>query len=457
MRRHATIAFSTLIFILAALTTLAAPPKLITVQGKVTDAAGAPLPAGIKSFAFRIFDASSGGTQIWPSVGTEGQNLTTNADGLWSGALGAVNSLTDAVFADSVRWLEITVEGQTLPRVRLVTGPYAMRVATVDGAESGQINGTLDINGGVFWGGGAVAPYSRSDIDATGLFIEHVGNSSANDNVRIQSSTNGGLTNYSQLIVDPASGFFFTATGSARDEVAIGSPNGGVKLSVYTTGQYAFMADANNATNAVGVYGRADGPQGLAVWAVSAGGGRAGEFYGNVNVGGTLTKDAGSFKIDHPLDPANKYLSHSFVESPDMMNIYNGNATLDAKGEATVSLPDWFGALNKDFRYQLTAIGAPGPNLYVAQKVTQNQFRIAGGSPGMEVSWQITGIRQDAYANAHRIPVEEAKSEKERGYYRHPDLFSQPEEKQLDWARHPEMMKQMKDKREKAKAEGTSE
>ena len=105
--------------------------------------------------------------------------------------------------------------------------------------------------------------------------------------------------------------------------------------------------------------------------------GLAGQFVGSVNISGTLTKGGGSFKIDHPLDPANKYLSHSFVESPDMMNVYNGNVTLDDSGEAWVALPDWFDALNRDFRYQLTAIGAPAPNLYVATKVSGNRFRIA--------------------------------------------------------------------------------
>src|SRR5208282_2151874 len=82
-----------------------------------------------------------------------------------------------------------------------------------------------------------------------------------------------------------------------------------------------------------------------------------GYFAGNLTVTGQMTKGSGSFKIDHPLDPANRYLSHSFVESPDMMNIYNGNVTTDPRGLATVVLPDYFEALNGDFRYQLTAIG----------------------------------------------------------------------------------------------------
>jgi hypothetical protein len=149
----------------------------------------------------------------------------------------------------------------------------------------------------------------------------------------------------------------------------------------------------------------------------------AGVFSGNVAVTGTLSKGAGNFKIDHPLDPANKYLYHSFVESPDMMNIYNGNIVLDGNGEATVTMPDWFEALNRDFRYQLTAMGKPSPNLYIAREISGNRFSIAGGSPGAKVSWTVTGIRHDAYANAHRIPVEEEKPAEARGKYLNPEVF----------------------------------
>jgi trimeric autotransporter adhesin len=144
---------------------------------------------------------------------------------------------------------------------------------------------------------------------------------------------------------------------------------------------------------------------------------------GNARVTGSLTKGGGSFKIDDPIDPGGKYLSHSFVESPDMMNIYNGIVRLDAHGAAVVEMPEWFEALNRDFRYQLTAIGTPGPKLYVAAEIADNHFKIAGGKKGQRVSWQVTGIRQDAWANAHRIPTEEIKPPNEQGHYLHPDLF----------------------------------
>src|ERR671938_679396 len=120
------------------------------------------------------------------------------------------------------------------------------------------------------------------------------------------------------------------------------------------------------------------------------------------------------------------------------MKIYTGDGTLDARVEAVGQLPAWFGALKRDFRYQLTAVGAPGPNLYVAETVRDNRFKIAGGRPGLVVSWQVTGIRQDAYANAHRVPVEEDKPAVERGFYLHPEAFNQPAERSVERARDHE-------------------
>lgn len=144
---------------------------------------------------------------------------------------------------------------------------------------------------------------------------------------------------------------------------------------------------------------------------------------GDVTITGNLSKGGGSFKIDHPLDPENKTLSHSFVESPDMMNIYNGNVTTDRRGFALITLPDYFEALNRDFRYQLTVVGQFAQAI-VWRKIQQNRFIIKTDKPRVEVSWQVTGIRQDAYAETHRIPVEEVKPASERGVYLHPDAFT---------------------------------
>jgi hypothetical protein len=187
-----------------------------------------------------------------------------------------------------------------------------------------------------------------------------------------------------------------------------------------------------------GVYGSTP-PGGYGVVGSNGGSntsGYAGSFNGRVAVIGTLIKGGGSFKIDHPLDPANKYLSHSFVESPDMMNIYNGNVTTDAAGFATVILPDWFEALNRDFRYQLTVIGQFAQAM-VAEEIKENQFRIQTDRPGVKVSWQVTGIRHDPFAEAYRIPVEEEKTGDERGRYLYPDVYGKTVQESIWYASSP--------------------
>ncbi len=177
---------------------------------------------------------------------------------------------------------------------------------------------------------------------------------------------------------------------------------------------------------------------------------------GNLYVSGSVSKSGGSFKIDHPLDPANKYLQHSFVESPDMMNVYNGNVVLDGKGEARIILPDYFEALNRDFRYQLTAIGAPAPDLYIAREISGNRFTIAGGKSGMKVSWQVTGVRKDVWAETNRIKVEVEKEGAERGTYIYPELYGMPVSSRVDYQEiqiDKEIQQQVKQENQKIRAE----
>jgi len=151
-------------------------------------------------------------------------------------------------------------------------------------------------------------------------------------------------------------------------------------------------------------------------------------FNGDLAVTGNISKGGGSFKIDHPLDPENKYLYHSFVESPDMKNIYDGVVETDEEGLADVVLPEWFTALNRDFRYQLTVIGQFAQAI-VAEEIADNRFAIRTDLPNVKVSWQVTGIRQDAYAEANRIPVEVEKSDQARGAYLHPEAFAQSKDR----------------------------
>ena len=247
----------------------------------------------------------------------------------------------------------------------------------------------------------------------------------------------------------------YAANGSGFGVYGQGINSSGLSLAGFTVGVWG----DTGVSGGYGVYGSAGGsavdgvhgissnPSGSGVAGINFGGGDgifggqvpggfAGYFSGNVNVTGNLSKGGGSFKIDDPLDPANKYLYHSFVESPDMMNIYNGNVNTDAQGNAIVVLPEWFEVLNRDFRYQLTVIGQFAQAI-VSSEIANGQFSIQTDKPNIKVSWQVTGIRHDAWANAHRIPVEEMKPEEERGFYLHPELFGAPLEQGIAARRHP--------------------
>jgi hypothetical protein len=206
------------------------------------------------------------------------------------------------------------------------------------------------------------------------------------------------------------------------------------------TGVSGFCAGGSG-TN-FGVIGAASGAgTNFGIFA-SAGGGAvnyAGYFNGDVVVTGNFQSGNKWFKIDHPLDPANKYLNHACVESSDMKNMYDGVVVTDERGYATVALPEWFEALNRDFCYQLTVIDEGDDDAFVKAKVVRklagNRFTICTSAPGVEVSWQVTGIRQDPFAKENRIPVEEDKRATDRGKYLHPKARGLSEELGIDYQR----------------------
>jgi hypothetical protein len=158
-------------------------------------------------------------------------------------------------------------------------------------------------------------------------------------------------------------------------------------------------------------------------------------FIGNVDVSGTLTASNKQFIIDHPVDPENRVLVHASVESSERLVTYSGNVTCDDAGEARVQLPDWLEPLATDFRFQLTCIGGHA-SVFVAGEIEDGAFVIAGGAAGLRVSWQVTGVRHDAWARANVLEVEVDKPEPERGFYHDPEAFGQTLTSSVHWPRH---------------------
>jgi hypothetical protein len=178
------------------------------------------------------------------------------------------------------------------------------------------------------------------------------------------------------------------------------------------------------------------GATGLFVW----GSAQSASFLNDVSVSRTLTAHEKQFVIDHPLDPENRCLKHVSVESSERAVVYSGNVECDKEGNATVRLPDWMEALAGDFRYQLTCVGGHS-TVYVSDEIRDNSFGIAGGAAGQRVSWQVTGVRQDAWAKAHEFVIEEDKPEDERGHYLSPEAFGQDLTASVHWVRNEELRK----------------
>lgn len=210
----------------------------------------------------------------------------------------------------------------------------------------------------------------------------------------------------------------------------------GIGTEIGVTGQSS-MVGVSGATNAngIGVIGNAE--------EVGGPNARAGVFFGDVEVTGNLCAGSFEFCVDSPLDPGNTSINHAGVGSSEMLNIYSGNAVLDENGEAWIELPDWFEALNCDFRYQIACIGEFA-SVYIAEEVSDNHFKVAGGNPGMKLSWQLTGVRQDPWAKANSLVVEDKRPANERGYYQHPRVYDRSEEKSIYSARYPQIMRLLK-------------
>lgn len=391
---------------------------------------------------------------------TNGQTIkvSSNADGLdisTSGGTGVSSTAssgvgvagTDSGTTDSgsgVLGISLSPSGYGLWGLNTAGG------TAVYGTSSGfAVHGLASGSGFGVVGEGAIGVVGSNSAGGTGV------DGSSTTGTGVQGIGQTGVWGASYACCSGTGGTFYGYTapsGSGNSGTDGIDAVGGYGDQVY---EYSFGGVGVRGTGGTGLF--VDGPGGVfqgGTFSVSgdgvdayAGSGYAGVFYGNVSVTGAISAGTKDFKIDHPLDPANKYLVHASVESSEMMNIYTGNVTTDAAGDATVLLPDWFEVLNTDFRYQLTVIGQFAQAV-VAREIQDHQFLIKTNVPNVKVSWQVTGVRQDAFAKAHPLVVEEEKGARLKGFYLHPDLYGAPEEKQIEWVRHPEMMKRMKEQRQ---------
>lgn len=444
-----------------------------TYQGSLTHA-GAPA-SGNYDFQFKLYDSASGGTLL----GTVTALNVTVEQGIF-----ATNVDFGSQFTGANRWLQISTRSSGAAvytplseRQQVLASPYALGLSlpyvgsasvltgairvgntvgpAVQGTNSGNASTTSAGVVGIstYANGNGVAGFANSGQFAYGVYgeaFEGAGLSgySQSGNGLLARSQNGAGVHSTSVSNFGVSGIStqsagirgVSESGAGADGTSTNGPGVHGQNTSSTAVTSASVLGDSVLSNGNGVAGIANtGASAYGVYGQSTTG-YAGYFAGNVLIAGSLSKSGGSFKIDHPLDPDNKYLYHSFVESPDMMNVYNGVVTTDARGYAVVTMPEWFETLNRDFRYQLTVVDQGDSDEFVQAKIVgggmhDGQFNVRTSAPNTMVSWQVTGIRQDAWANAHRIPVEEEKSAFERGHYLHPELYGHGPEAGMEAAK----------------------
>lgn len=203
-------------------------------------------------------------------------------------------------------------------------------------------------------------------------------------------------------------GHCYSTEGSGVYGWALATEGNPVGVEGLTFGGRGVLGRATRQTGTTyGVYGAAGSPDGFGVFALGA-------------LGASGTK---SFRIDHPLDPENKYLLHYATESPMPQNFYVGNVVTDADGYAWVTLPDYFSEINKNFKYQLTIVGKTFAQAVVWEKIKGNRFQIRTNAPNIEVSWRVDADRNDVYVRNRPPQDVVAKQAPEKGRYQHPQFY----------------------------------
>ena len=493
------ISLSILALAASAMIATAQSPAKFNYQGVARNSSGAALASKTLGMRITIRD----GIAVGPIVFQETATVTTNAFGLYNVAIGNGTPVSGTL--NSVNWaggdkyiqVELDPSGGTsytadLGTNQLMTVPYAMYAIgsaaptlTLNGSSLTAGANTVTLPGGISGTQYYLPKFATATTLGNSSVYENssakigIGTTSPEAKVQVESAADSMtmyvLSNYNgsgnisrnALVVENGStstttspnGIFVTSVPNLSSAVGRGVLSYGGNVGVHgigynnttlsTSATFGVYGIGYSDADALGVYGAASaysatGGSKYGVYGTAANGttNYAGYFSGNVAVTGSISKGSGTFKIDHPLDPDNKYLYHSFVESPDMMNIYNGNITTDANGYATISMPDYFDALNKDFRYQLTAIGTFAQAI-VKEELKDNQFIIQTSVPKTKVSWQVTGVRQDAYANAHRVQPEVEKEAANKGKYLHPVELGKPAEQEINYElNHPKKFRE---------------
>jgi hypothetical protein len=387
---------------------------------------------------FRLYDVASGGTPFWSAT----YSVPTRS-GLFNVLLGTSTPIESVPSSGNLYLsMQVGLDPEMTTRVRIVSAAYAFEARHADTADfsssdNSWVRGTPDSvlytanNLGISRGGANNMLYGTNRFTHVNLGVActtgtsgqdylycTVGGGERNTASSRSAIVGGGEANIASGLYATVAGGHGNTAGGTDATVGGGYNNTASANEAVVGGGGRNVASGNYATVAGGFADTVAGWNSFATCGLSvvpssysnsaAFNGQTATASNQTRVG-TLSKASGTFTIDHPLDPYGTILNHYFIEGPEMRNIYDGEAVLDASGRATVTLPDYFDALNRNPRVQLTGVGSS--EVFVAQEVTGNAL-VIGGKPGIKVFWQVTGERKDVSAEATRrmMPVEQPKT-----------------------------------------------
>lgn len=452
------------LLLLVTATTFAQSPQSFKYQAVVRNSSGDAIVS--QNVTLRI--ALRQGNPLGAVVFQESFNTSTDQNGLAHVAIGT-GTLISGSFA-SIDWsagpyfmqTELDPAGGSsftdMGTAQLLSVPYALYAASSGGASGSNTLDQAYDQGGP--GAGRTIDADAGEVQIStaapsgialrtvnsnsGVAIKAESNNAANTFSTIQAETNSTSTNAAAVIGSTTGAAWAVSgqveVGGTAESAIYGSNlrtngghgvkgigfNGVVGETNYSSGNAVFGNNADNLApvgNGVGVAGRG-------YWGVVGEdlylGGQIGAYgvLSNGELGATGLK---TFIIDHPLDPANKFLKHFSTESNEVLNVYRGNVVFDANGEAEVQMPSYFSQINTDPSYQLTPIGA-WAQLYIKEELENGVFVIAGGQPGGKASWTIYAQRNDPYLQQYpeKRKVEVDKREGQKGKYFMPSLYGKP-------------------------------
>jgi len=385
------------------------------------------------------------------TYGVSGQSASTSGRGVYGEATAATGNTYGgrfesastggtAVFGNATATSGNTEGGRFSNASTSGRGVYGLASADTGTTYGGYFDSSSTSGRGVFgWAraaaGGTYGVHGRSDSNGgSGVFGEATSTGfSFNAGGRFESegSGGGGVVGLANASTGSTFGGFFQSASTSGSGVY----GGAIANSGTTYGGFF----ESNSTSGRGVYGQAtDTGAGSTPYGVRGLCSTETLGFGVFALGDMGATGIKSFRIDHPTDPANKYLLHYSSESPFPQNFYNGNVTTDADGYAWVELPEYFAEINTNFKYQLTVVDDEDETGFVQAKISKkiqgNRFQIRTNAPNVEVSWRVDADRNDLRIKAKRPTDEREKTGLEKGKYQHPEYYNLPKEMGMDYS-----------------------